>query len=215
MFLSGAPKVIVCEACFVDYQSAVIGILRNKASSENSFRREGILSCRVCKPVFALCSKIIFLSGAPKVIVCKACFVDYQLAVIGILRNKASSEISFRREGIISCRVCKPVFALSSKIIFLSGAPKVIVCEACFVDYQSAVIGILRNKASSENSFLREGILSCRVCKPVFALSSKIIFLSGAPKVIVCEACFVDYQSAVIGILRNKASSENSFLREE
>ena len=47
---------------------------------------------------------------------------------------------------------------LSRKIIFRSGAPKEIVCEACFVDYQSAVIGILRNKASSENRFPREGI---------------------------------------------------------
>ena len=90
--------------------------------------------------------------------VSKPCFVDYQSAVIGILRNKASSEDSFRREGIISCRVCKPVFALSSKIIFRSGAPKEIVCEACFVDYQSAVIGILRNKVSSENKFPRERI---------------------------------------------------------
>ena len=78
--------------------------------------------------------------------------------VIGILRNKASSENSFRREGIISCRVCKPVFGLSSKIIFVSRAPKEIVCEPCFVDYQSAIIAILRNKASSENRFRREGI---------------------------------------------------------
>ena len=203
--LSGAPKEIVCKACFVDYQLAVIGligILRNKASSEISFRRVGIISCRVCRPVFALCSKIIFVSGAPKEIVCEPCFADYQSAVIGILRNKASSEISFRREGIISCRICKPVFALPSKIISLSGAPKVIVCEVCFVDYQSAVIGILRNKKSRENSFQRDGIISLRVCKPVFALSSKIIFLSGAPKEIVCKACFVDYQSAVIGILK-------------
>ena len=124
--------------------------------------------------------------------VSKPCFVDYQSPVIGILRNKASSENSFRRDEIISCRVCKPVFALSSKIIFRSGAPKEIVCEACFVDYQSGVIGVLRNKASSENSFRREGIISCRVCKPVFALSSKIIFRSEAPKEIVREACFVD-----------------------
>ena len=130
------------------------------------------------------------------------------------MRNKKSRENSFQRDGIISCRVCKPVFALSSKIIFLSGEPKVIVCEACFVDYQSAVIGILRNKVSSENSFRREGTLSCRVCRPVFALCSKIIFLSGAPKEITCKACFVDYQSAVIGILRNKAPSENRFRRE-
>ena len=42
IFRSRAPKEIFCEACFVDYQSAVIGILRNKASSENRFRREGI-----------------------------------------------------------------------------------------------------------------------------------------------------------------------------
>ena len=125
--------------------------------------------------------------------VSKPCFVDYQSAAIYFLRNKASSENSFRREGIISCRVCKPVFALSSTIIFLSGAPKEIVCEAYFVDYQSAVIGIFRNKTSRENSFQREGIISCRVCKPVFALSSKIIFVSRAPKEIVCEACFVDY----------------------
>ena len=189
--------------------------MRNKASSENSFQRDGIVSCRVCKlAVFALSSTIIFLSRAPKEIVCKACFLDYQLAVIGIFRNKASRKNSFRREGIISCRVCKPVFALSSKIIFLSGAPKEIVCEACFVDYQMAVIGILRNKTSRENSFQREGIISCRVCKPVFALSSKIIFRSRAPKEIVCEACFLDYQSAIIGILRNKASSETRFRRE-
>ena len=149
---------MVSKPCFVNYQSAVIGILRNKTSRENSFQRDGIISCRFCKPVFALSSKIIFLSGAPKEIVCEACFVDYQSAVIGILWNKSSNENSFRRGEIISCRVCKPVFALSSKIIFRSRAPKEIVCEACFVDYQSAIIGILRNKASSENWFRREGI---------------------------------------------------------
>ena len=75
-----------------------------------------------------------------------------------VSKYRLVSENSFRREGIISCRVCKPVFALSSKIIFRSGAPKKMVSKPCFVDYQSAVVGILRNKASSENRFPREGI---------------------------------------------------------
>ena len=39
---SRAPKKVACEACFIDYQSAAIGILRNKASSEDRFRREGM-----------------------------------------------------------------------------------------------------------------------------------------------------------------------------
>ena len=49
--------------------------------------------------------------------------------------------------------VRKAVFALSNKTVFENK----IICEPCFVDYQSAAIGILRNKGSSENSFRREG----------------------------------------------------------
>ena len=41
-FLSRAPKKMASKPCFVDYESAVIDILRNKASSENSFPRERI-----------------------------------------------------------------------------------------------------------------------------------------------------------------------------
>ena len=32
---------IICEPCFIDYQSTVIGILRNKGSGEDGFRSEG------------------------------------------------------------------------------------------------------------------------------------------------------------------------------
>ena len=52
---------------------------------------------------------------------------------------------------------CKPVFALSNKIIFEEKVPIKTVCEPCFVDYQSTAIGILRNKGSSKGSFGREG----------------------------------------------------------
>ena len=73
-----AASLLVSESCFVEYQSAAISILRNKASSENIIRRQGI-SCRVCKPVFALSNKIIFGSRAPKEVDCEPCFVSFPL----------------------------------------------------------------------------------------------------------------------------------------
>lgn len=52
-----------------------------------------------------------------------------------------------------------------------------IVGKLCFVDYQSTGIDILRNKASSEDSFLRQGkFLVLSVSHAAFALSNKVIF---------------------------------------
>ena len=72
----------------------------------------------------------------------------------------------------------------SSKTIFGGRAPKEIVCEPCFVDYQSAVIGILRNKASSEERFPREGI----------NLSGIVNSVNG--NFLIDEICFVSFRFA-------------------
>ena len=59
------------------------------------------------------------------------------------------------------------------------------VCGPCFVDYQSTAIGISRNKGSSKDRFSKQGQISGVICKPVLALSNKIIFKGRAPIKIV------------------------------
>ena len=77
--------------------------------------------------------------------------------------------------------ICKPAFALLNKIPFKGRTLTKIVCEPCFVDYQSTGIGILRNKASNkQGQFSRTGQISCVICKPAFALSNKTIFQARA-----------------------------------
>ena len=90
---------IICEPCFVDYQSTAVGILRNKRSGEDGFRSEGTISRVICKPVSALSNHITFEGRALLKIICEPCFVDYQSTAIGILRNKGSGEDGFRSEG--------------------------------------------------------------------------------------------------------------------
>ena len=89
----------------MDYQWSAIGILRNKGSSKDRFSKQGQISRVICKPVSALSNKKTFESRALIKVVCEPCFVDYQWSAIGILRNKGSSEGSFRREGIIPCAI--------------------------------------------------------------------------------------------------------------
>ena len=49
---------------------------------------------------------------------------------------------------------------------------------------------------------------------PYFSLSNKIVFGGRVLLKIVRVSCFVDYQSSSTGILRHKASSEDSFGNE-
>ena len=76
---------------------------------------------------------------------------DYQSSCFGILRNKAYlTRAVFQREGKFLCHL---VFQFVKQDNFLLK----IVRVSCFVDYQSSSTGILRHKASSEDSFGNEG----------------------------------------------------------
>ena len=75
------------------------------------------------------------------------------------------------------------MLALSNGIIFEGRALIKTLCEPCFVDYQSTVIGILRNKGSRKNSFGRKEIIL-----------SAIVHSCMCNKSLLFSVCFVSFR---------------------